>query len=225
MPFSHQIHAVLFDVDGVLLESLSSHLQICRDLGRDWGVPVHVPDEEGIRAMARGGTKISPQSAFFRATGFSAADAERAEAHYREHFATDYTTALYAGVRDMLARLHERGVPMGIVSANVMKNIVGPLAHSLALFDPRCVLTADAEGFNKRDAIRDVLEIWHMQPEQVIFVGDQLTDYAAAQATGVPFLGTSYGWAIAPEGNEFPVANSIAELEAMLLDATMLGQP
>lgn len=212
-------HAVLFDVDGVLLDSLSAHLQICRDLGRRWGVPVNVPDEEGIRALARGGTKISPQSAFFRATGFSAADATRAEAHYRAHFAAEYATTLYPGVHQMLATLQLRGVPMGIVSANVMDNIVGPLGASLARFDPRCTFTADghgSDGFQKRDAILAALQVWHLPAEQVIFVGDQLTDYAAAQATGVAFVGTSYGWAIASDGNTFPIANNLAELEAIL---------
>ncbi len=211
------LKAILFDVDGVLLNSLGAHLRICRDLGQEYGLQLNVPDEEGLRRMARSGIKISPQRSFFLAVGFPEPYAECAEAHYRSYFSRDYAPQVYPGTHQMIAALSARGILLGIISANVLANFADALAPSMALFDSRCIFTADGvASLNKADAIRSALQIWQLPPTEAIFVGDQNADYDAAVFAGVPFIGTSYGWSIAGDDDRFPVADSVDELEALL---------
>ena len=45
----------------------------------------------------------------------------------------------------------------------------------------------------KPEAIRSVLEKEHLQPWEMVFIGDSLSDYSAAKAGGVDFIGRDSG--------------------------------
>ena len=62
--------AVFFDVDGVLLDSLPMHLQICRDLNQEYGLGLHIPGPEEFKTLSRSGIPLSPMKLFFMAVGF-----------------------------------------------------------------------------------------------------------------------------------------------------------
>jgi beta-phosphoglucomutase-like phosphatase (HAD superfamily) len=76
------LEAVFFDIDGVLLDSLPQHLQICRDKAAEYGFHLQIPTVERFREMVRGGTKVSPMRYFFLAIGFPPALADRAVVAY-----------------------------------------------------------------------------------------------------------------------------------------------
>ena len=56
---------VIFDVDGVLVDSLAAHLQICRDKNDEYGLGLTIPDASSFRELVRRGTRISPMKNLF----------------------------------------------------------------------------------------------------------------------------------------------------------------
>jgi phosphoglycolate phosphatase-like HAD superfamily hydrolase len=62
--------AVFFDVDGVLLDSLSPHLKFCRDKASEYKLPIQIPDEQQFRLMLASGFRGSPMAEFLRTAGF-----------------------------------------------------------------------------------------------------------------------------------------------------------
>src|SRR6478735_8396639 len=77
----------LFDADGVLLDSLSPHLQICADKSREFNLGLTIPSPEEMKAMIRRKVRISPMKDFFTAVGFPDDIAEQADRDYQATFA------------------------------------------------------------------------------------------------------------------------------------------
>lgn len=191
---------VLFDVDGVLLDSLGPHLQICRELGAAWGLPVRVPDAATFKTWVRQGLRVSPMSAFFAAVGFPAEVLGKANQHYEREFLARHAPMLFADVPAVLGRLHARGLWLGLVTANVKANVWPALGESATFLRSDCVFTGELDGeegrgaLGKAEAIAEALRRTGARPDETLFVGDQPSDEAAARAAGVPFLGAAYGW-------------------------------
>ena len=66
----HDIKAIVFDVDGVLVDSLSAHLRMCRDLVEKFSLDIVVPSEEEFRQIVQSGASISPMRDFFMTSRF-----------------------------------------------------------------------------------------------------------------------------------------------------------
>ena len=198
---SRSTRLVLFDVDGVLLDSLGPHLQICEDKRREYGLDLRIPTNDEFCAKIRAGVPISPMIDFFRAVGFPDHLAARADDDYQRIFTTHYAPRPYPGVHETLAELHDEGFILGIVTSNVRANIVTPLAPSMPLFRSDYVLTKDSFApFSKATAIELAVARAGVPKNHVTYVGDQPADVHAAMAAGVEFLGAAYGWGIS--GNE-----------------------
>lgn len=207
------IRLVLFDVDGVLLDSLGPHLRICRDKSRDYGLDLAIPTEAELCAMVKQGVVISPMVRFFEAVGFPAGLAEKADADYQQIFMTQYPPRPYAGVHEMLGDLQRAGFMLGVVTSNVRSNIDGPLGASMALFRDDCVFTKDgAADFSKATAIEDAIRRCGVDKRETVYVGDQPADVQSAARAGVTFVGAAYGWGIARD--EAGMA-TIATVDAM----------
>ena len=100
---------VFFDVDGVLVDSLPQHLQICRDKAIEFGLKLQIPTVNDFRQLVRHGTKVSPMRYFFLAVGFPEELAERAVADYEREFIHRYRPKLFSGVTRMLNTLKRAG--------------------------------------------------------------------------------------------------------------------
>ncbi len=80
------LRAVIFDVDGVLIDSLIKHLEFCKDEASALGLIIDVPDTDLFRRMVLSGTKVSPMEDFFRAVGFPKDKIARAVKDYDANF-------------------------------------------------------------------------------------------------------------------------------------------
>jgi len=101
--------AVIFDVDGVLLDSLAPHLQICRDKNKEYGLGLSIPDADDFRNIVRKGVKISPMSYFFKAVGFPEKYAEMAFLQYKKVFTHDYAPKPFPRIDEVLSGLSSAG--------------------------------------------------------------------------------------------------------------------
>ena len=213
-----ELHAVCFDADGVLIDSVKPHLKICEDKARDYGLKLNVPDVDGFRQMLRRGVKISPMNRMFEAMGFPQELADRAFAAYKTDFMRVYRPTLYPGADRALASLKDAGLRLGLVTANVLANVETVLGPSFRFFEPNGIHTQDrASAPNKTEALRMVCSNFGLEPGECLYVGDQPADWHAARETGMPFLGTTYGWGITKEDREFPTVDDVSGIADYIL--------
>jgi len=213
--------AVFFDVDGVLLDSLPQHLQICRDKAKAFGLLLEVPNVEQFRAMVSRGTKVSPMSEFFRAVGFPDPYTERAVADYERHFMERYRPRKFSGVDEMLERLRAAGPRLGLVTSNTRANVEPALGEAMHYFDPRAVFFfehADV-SMSKSASLVEGARRLGAYPAACVYVGDQPADAAAAAAAGLRFLGVTYGWGILKGDGRFDTVDTVAQIAQRLAGA------
>jgi len=207
------LRLVLFDVDGVLLDSLTPHLRICEDKSREYGLGLKIPSASQFKEMVRMGIRISPMNYFFLAVGFPEDLAAKAYLEYQRIFMDAYAPAPFPSVHWMLKSLHDAGFQMGIVTSNFRANVVKALGSSIEFFHPDCIYSKDSiPGASKAEAIASAMAKLKVSPKETIFVGDQPADWEAAKSAGVNFLGVTYGWGISAEDKEFPTVGEVSEI-------------
>lgn len=213
-----RLRVVLFDVDGVLLDSLKPHLKICEDKNKEYRLGLRIPPASEFRQLVRAGARISPMRYFFMAVGFSQKDAKRADLQYQRIFMRRYAPKRFPGVHKSLQALHKAGLQLGIVTLNVRANVIEALGPSIRFFHPDCIFSKDGtDGSSKAQSIVAAIKTLHARPAETIYVGDQPADWEAAKTAGVHFLGAAYGWGISTEDIEFPVAETVSEISQLVM--------
>jgi phosphoglycolate phosphatase len=212
--------AVFFDVDGVLIDSLPQHLQICRDKSVEFGLRLRIPTVEEFRELVRGGMKVSPMRNFFLAVGFPVELVDRAVADYEREFMERYRPKAFNGVDRMLRALRLSLPRLGLVTSNTRANVTPPLINSMECFDDRCLFFFDSYPIPKAKAwcLAEGGRLLGIRPDECVYVGDQPNDARAAIEAGVRFLGVTYGWGISDRDQQYPRAKSVLEIPDKLID-------
>src|SRR5262245_5431858 len=109
----------VFDVDGVLIDSLDAHLKICEDLNRQYHLGLRIPGPAEFRSLIQKGTPVSPMRQLFVAVGFPPDAADRADQFYKENFRKLYPMKPFPDVAQLLLRLRRAGKTMGLVTSNL----------------------------------------------------------------------------------------------------------
>jgi phosphoglycolate phosphatase-like HAD superfamily hydrolase len=211
--------AVFFDVDGVLVDSLPQHLQICHDKAVEFGLKLKIPTVNEFRQIIRRGTKISPMRYFFLAVGFPDDLTARAVADYQKEFFQRYRPKLFAGTGKMLKTLQNAGLKLGIVTSNTRGNVFPVLGDAMQYFDESCLFFFDRypEPKTKSWCLDEGARLLHLAPQDCVYVGDQPADAVAAREARVYFLGVTYGWGISQDDKQYETANSVLEISDKLI--------
>jgi phosphoglycolate phosphatase-like HAD superfamily hydrolase len=212
------LRAVLFDVDGVLLDSLGAHLRMCEDKNREYGLGLTIPTPLEFRGIVRSGTRISPMKYFFIAVGFPEGFAIKADIQYQAVFMKAYRPAPYPGVHRVLGLLNECGLQMGIVTSNVQANVLEALDGTVDFFRRDCIFTKDNFCASKSEAIVSAISKLRIAPQEIVYVGDQPADREAAKAAGVGFLGAAYGWGISATDTESPIVENVQQMYSYIAE-------
>lgn len=193
--------AVVFDLDGTLIDSLPDVTAALNRLLAEEGRRAVTPDEarnwigEGARPLIERG---------FAATGAAApGDAlpgliERFVAHYRTAPAAE--TIVFPGVERALAALAARGVPMGVCTnkPHEMSRLVLAALGLDGYF--ASVIGGDALPVKKPDPghLHAVLDEMGCSREGAVYVGDSPTDVAAGRNAGMRVIVVSWGYSRVP---------------------------
>jgi phosphoglycolate phosphatase len=100
--------------------------------------------------------------------------------------------ALFPGVDRMLAQLHAAGITLAVVSSNsedMVRHVLGPESAARITY-----YACDASVFGKQAHFRRVLKRSGVQPADSLCIGDEIRDYEAASAVGMPFGAVSWGY-------------------------------
>jgi pyrophosphatase PpaX len=182
--------AILFDLDGTLLDSIELILSSARyafgKLGREGP-----SDEEWLK-----GVGIPLFTMFGR---YARDDADRADliAAYREHQFANHDRLIrpYDGVHDLLASLQSRGHHLAVVTSKSEYLAMRGLAHVrlAGFFDT--IVGCDSTARHKPDPepVRLALHRLDREPTNAVFVGDSVHDVLAGNAAGVTTIAALWG--------------------------------
>ncbi|MDR2050723.1 MAG: HAD family hydrolase [Deltaproteobacteria bacterium] len=177
-----ELKGLIFDCDGVLLNSRMANVAFYNELRHMALLPPLSPEEEEFVHMA---TYAQALERIFMGMDSSrvAVLVEKLEGHF------NYYDLLKVedGLIPMLSWLHGFNFHMGICT-----NRVSPLEDFLSLFDLEKYFSPLQTASNSRpkpspDGLLKVLKKWRLQPGEVAYIGDSRVDEAAATAAGVPF--------------------------------------
>ncbi|WP_437881285.1 N-acetylmuramic acid 6-phosphate phosphatase MupP [Pseudomonas sp. LRF_L74] len=195
-----RLRAVLFDMDGTLLDTAPDFVAICQAMREAHGMPP--ANEQAIRDVVSGGARAMVSVTFgipAEAEGFEALRTEFLD-RYQDHCAVH--SRLFDGMEQVLSDI-ERGRLSWGVATNKPVRYAEPIMRQLGLAERSAVLVCpDHVTRSKPDPEMLLLACKKLglAPQEVLFVGDDLRDIEAGHAAGCRTVAVTYGY-IHPEDN------------------------
>ncbi|MBT4870524.1 MAG: HAD hydrolase-like protein [Candidatus Diapherotrites archaeon] len=183
--------AIVFDVDGVLVDSLEPHVEFCRDMNKQFKLGLNLPKPGEGKLVA-----ATPMDNFLRRAGFPEKVIPEIMDIYTKQFSKKYFPKPFPGVPELLLALKKEGFSLAIATSNFKANVKQALGKSFGLFD--AVYAKDVHA-SKVDAVNDFVKKRGLKKSEVLFVGDTKSDRSSAKKAGVKFIGVTYGWQLEKE--------------------------
>ena len=195
-----RLRAVLFDLDGTLLDTAPDFIAVCQAMRVERGLPP-VADTL-IRDVVSGGARAMVAATFALSPLDEAFEALRLEflERYQQHCAVH--TCLFDGMGELLGEIEKSHLVWG-VATNKPLRFAEPIMQGLGLAERSAVLLCpDHVTRSKPDPEMLLLACQQMDidPSEVLFVGDDRRDIEAGQAAGTRTVAVRYGY-IHPEDN------------------------
>lgn len=195
---SAAFQAVLFDLDGTLLETVPDLAAAANRMLAALGRPA-LPIELIATFVGRGIGRLVERVLAGHSEGqLDAAALKPAQALFENFYAEESgrRSTPYPGVTAALVRLHGAGVPMAVVT-NKAAAFTRPLLAATGLLPYfSSVVSGDTLPWKKPDP-RPVLHACdelRVAPDQALFVGDSIHDVEAAHGAGCEIWCVPYGY-------------------------------
>lgn len=186
-------HAVIFDLDGTLLNTLGDLRAATNHALEVRGLPPHSMEE--IRQFIGNGIRLLICRAMPEGTPEAEIDAalDDFKAYYAAHIHD--RTVPYDGIPQLLTALRERGIKVAVLS----NKIDSASQQLIDYFFPgkTDVVFGEHVGVPRKPdptSCRMVMQQLGVQPEQVLYVGDSGTDMQTAKNAGLYAVGVTWGF-------------------------------
>ena len=216
---SQPLQAVIFDLDGTLLDTLSDLAASGNAILEKRGLPAHPVGDfrfiigDGMRNLVE---RIFPDDSKPTETDLDAALADY-KADYDQRW--NRTTRPYDGIPELLDELGDRGIRIGVLSNKVHEFTVKCVDEFLGEWDWDAVL-GQREGVSRKPDPAGALEAAKtmcVPPDHCVFLGDSGVDMKTAVNAGMLPVGALWGFREADE-LETAGAQSLIEHPEKLLD-------
>ena len=220
-----EYNAVLFDLDGTLVDTAPDMVAVLQQLQREHGIDP-VPYD-----LAR--SNVSNGAIGLLTLGFPEAEIEiGGDLHqqYLERYSDVVCEAsqVFDGLHELLDQLDAMDCPWGVVT-NKPGQLTDPLLVALNLADrSACIVSGDTLSVRKPDPAPLLLacDLIGVDPGASIYIGDAERDIEAGQRAGMATIAASYGYITAGddprEWDADVIATTTEELTQIVLKAVNL---
>jgi phosphoglycolate phosphatase len=195
-PKLHPVHALIFDLDGTLIDSKRDLIHSVNAMLGEMGRARL--DEETISGYIGHGAPVLVS----RALGGNAKEEELRRAlqfflgYYEEHKMD--TTCAYPGIPDALAELSRKKVPMAVLTNKPVKisvrilDALGLASHFRVIYGGNSFETKKPDPFGANK----ILNEFGAQPRETMIVGDSEVDVQTARNAGTIAAAVNYGFGV-----------------------------
>jgi phosphoglycolate phosphatase len=195
-PKLHPVHALIFDLDGTLIDSKRDLIHSVNAMLGEMGRARL--DEETISGYIGHGAPVLVS----RALGGNAKEEELRRAlqfflgYYEEHKMD--TTCAYPGIPDALAELSRKKVPMAVLTNKPVKisvrilDSLGLASHFRVIYGGNSFETKKPDPFGANK----ILNEFGAQPRETMIVGDSEVDVQTARNAGTIAAAVNYGFGV-----------------------------
>lgn len=188
----HTIRALVFDLDGTLLDTLPHLTALTNFVLAQQHFPQHT-QEEVLSYIGEGGQKLLMRAAP-KNTPQDVIDAMFQQ--WKEKFYTHGIdlVAPFEGINDMLATLKTRAL-LGVLSNKFDAGCIASVQQHFP--NTFCWVHGERAGIPRKpqpDGLQNCLDELQLHPDEAIYVGDSVTDIDAARSAGMRAIGVSWGY-------------------------------
>lgn len=191
-----QVAAVLFDLDGTLLDTIADLAEGANRMLAELGRPLRSQAE--IHGFVGKGIPNLVERCLTEGCSATPGEVAHGIAVFRRHYAqvNGLQARIYPGIEESLATLRSRGLRLGCVT-NKAAAFTEPLLVRMGLADCfEVVVSGDTLPVKKPDPAVLLHACRHLgiPPGGALMVGDSANDALAARAAGMPVVLVSYGY-------------------------------
>jgi N-acetyl-D-muramate 6-phosphate phosphatase len=189
-----RVDAVLFDLDGTLIDSAPDLAGAANDLRAVHGLPPLAVAT--MRPMVGAGARGMVGLAFGVKPGDAAYDGLRAAFLQRYAERMLEATRVFEDMASVLDVLDEAGMPWGIVTNKAM-HLAEPIVAGLGLAPrARVLVGGDSTPYAKPhpEPLFEAARRMDADPQRCVYVGDDLRDIQAGRAAGMAALAAAWGY-------------------------------
>jgi len=185
------LHAVIFDLDGTLVDTIGDLTVALNRTLADLDLPPHAQD--AVRGMVGGGlAKLLERGLAAHGVTLGADGRTFAVGRLLEHYAANPAdqSRLYPGAREALGALRDTGVACGMCT-NKPQTIARDLLQALGIADAFGLIQGSEAGFPKKPhaaGLSHVVSTLGATPETAVMVGDSVVDVETARAAGLSIV-------------------------------------
>ena len=177
---------VLFDFDGTIADTFSQTVEIVNRLAEKYGF--RRIEEENIPSARE--MNVWELMRFLHIPGHRIPTLLR-KGRRQLNRSID-NVMLCDGMGELLARLNAAGVEMGIVTSNSRRNVLSFLrSHEI---EGVSFVRSSSRILGKAREIRKVIRRKDLNPERVVYVGDETRDVDAAHESGIRVIAVGWGY-------------------------------
>ncbi len=177
---------VIFDFDGTLADSFPWFLHVFDTLAERYRFR-RMTEQEGAMLRGMGARQI------VQYLGVPAWKLPLIARHARTLAKRDRAQiVLFPGVDTMLAQLAAAGIRLAVVSSNsedTVRHVLGPENAARITY-----YACGSSIFGKQAHFRRVLQRSGVRPAHALCIGDEIRDWEAATAVGIPFGAVAWGY-------------------------------
>lgn len=188
------VRAVLFDLDGTLIDSAPDLGAAADQMRVERGLP-SLPAER-YRPMAGAGARGMLGIAFGMATDHPEYEAFREEFFLNYERRMTQLTYAFDGIAELVDALRQRGLAWGVVTNKSMR-FTGPLTRGMPLFESAgAVVGGDSTPHAKPHPapLLEAARVLGVEPTRCVYVGDDERDIVAGRAAGMFTVAATYGY-------------------------------
>lgn len=185
--------AVIFDLDGTLLDTLEDLTDSVNYALEKYGLPLRTLEE--IRSFVGNGLRNLMTQAI--EAGENHPLFEEIFMFFRDYYRThcNIKTAPYEGIMELMKELKGRGIKMAIVSNKFDAGV--KVLNEKFFAEYTDVALGEREGIRRKpapDSIEEVLRILNVEKEHALYVGDSDVDIETAENADIRCISVSWGF-------------------------------